>query len=244
MSTGNLVRVPVVNVVRGELERPSKLAGLDVKSDDRRRAEVVAETRVAVPVRSGIAGAPVEELERGIVRTGQPRRAAAVHPAVSRPGFAAGFAGRRDGPVAPQLFARLRVVCVEEPSNTRFAAADADDDLVVHDERGGGDGVPHRIFTNVDNPAFDAGSCVERDQVAVEGADEQRVVEHRHPAVDAREAEVEHAAGDWTIPFPQRFAAAHIDRRDRRRASRHVQHAVREQRRRFEGPGPRRLVDP
>ena len=81
------------------------------------------------------------------------------------------------------------------------------------------------------DPALDAGLRVERDQIAVERADVDRVVEDGDAAVDAREAEVQHARRDRPRPFPERLAALQIERGDRRRARRDVHHAVGDERR-------------
>src|SRR5205085_1356420 len=151
----DLVGVPVVDVVRRELEVPAGLAGVDVDGDERRRVEVVPLARVAVPVRARVAGAPVDQPQRRIVGAGQPRRAAAVHPAVAGPAFAARFAGRWYRPEAPRQFSGLRVVGVEEAADAGLAAADADDHLVVDDQRRGGDRVAGRVLADVDGPAFD-----------------------------------------------------------------------------------------
>ena len=65
------------------------------------------------------------------------------------------------------------------------------------------------------DPALDARLRVERDEIAVERADVDGVVEDRDAAVDAREAEVQHARGDRPRPFPERLAAPQVER-DRR----------------------------
>src|SRR5258706_14209855 len=109
---------------------PAQLAVLDVERHQRRCVEVVARPLVAVPVGARIAGAPVEQLERGIVRAGEPRRAAAALPGVAlRPRIAARLVGRRNRVEAPEPTAGLRVVGVEEAADAGLAAAHADDDL-------------------------------------------------------------------------------------------------------------------
>ena len=64
---GNLNRVVVVGVVRGELEVPLQLAGVRVESNDRIRVEIVARTLVGIPVRSRVPHAPVHQIELGVV---------------------------------------------------------------------------------------------------------------------------------------------------------------------------------
>src|SRR6185436_18561910 len=100
---------------------------------------VVAEPVGAVHLRPGVARAPIEQVERGIVRTGDPGRRAAALPRVALPGVVARFAVAGDRVEAPRPFSRLGVVGVDETANAVLAAGHADDDLVLHDERRAGD---------------------------------------------------------------------------------------------------------
>ena len=68
----NLVGIPVMDIMRRELEVPAQLATVDVERDQGARIKVVAFTGFAVPVGRGIPRSPVDESQRGIVRTGQP----------------------------------------------------------------------------------------------------------------------------------------------------------------------------
>ena len=90
-----LVRVPVVHVVGRELEVPLHLAVRRIEREHRVGVEVVAGPVVGVPVGRGIAGRPVEQVQLGIERAGQPRRAAAGLPAVAlAPRLRSGLTGR------------------------------------------------------------------------------------------------------------------------------------------------------
>ena len=91
----HLRRVPVVHVVRRELVVPLERAGVGVERDDRVGVEVVAVAIVAVEIGAGIAGAPVDQVERRIVGAGDPGGAAAALPRVAFPGLAALLARAR-----------------------------------------------------------------------------------------------------------------------------------------------------
>ena len=67
-----LHRIEIVRVIRCELEMPPELAGIRVKCHDRVGVEVVARPLIRVPVRTGVADAPVGQVERRIVRPGEP----------------------------------------------------------------------------------------------------------------------------------------------------------------------------
>ncbi len=54
------VGIPVVGVVRRELEVPFQLAGLDVERDDAVGVQVVASALITVEVGAGIADGPVD----------------------------------------------------------------------------------------------------------------------------------------------------------------------------------------
>ena len=142
--------------------------------------------------RRRIPGSPVDEPQRRIVRTGQPRRAASRFPAVSRPRVAAGVARRRDRPEAPDALARPGIVRIQEPADARFAAADPHEHFVLDDERGRGDRVAGCVVANRDHPPFAPAACVERYEKAVERADVDHVVEDCHTSVDAGKTEVQH----------------------------------------------------
>src|SRR5260370_37367413 len=72
----------------------------------------------------GIAGTPIDEIQFGIVRTGAPRRPAAIFPgvAVLRPCLGTRLAGRRNGVTAPQLLSRVWIPAVEEAAGGGFTA--------------------------------------------------------------------------------------------------------------------------
>src|SRR3546814_9126331 len=69
-------------------------------------------------------------------------------------------------------------------AHPEFGAAVADQHHILHDARRAGDRVGFRRVEGLRRPKFLAGLAVERDQAAVERADEQLVAPHRDAAVD------------------------------------------------------------
>src|SRR5262249_34445166 len=117
------------------------LAGLRPDCEHARRVEAVQTAARPRVVGFGIAGAPIDEVELGIVGARAPGRRAAVFPGVTvgRPGLVSGLAGSRNGVATPELLAGLGVPAVKEAACRRFAAGHAgDQDAVGDDRRTGG----------------------------------------------------------------------------------------------------------
>ena len=101
--------VVVEHVVRRELVVPGDLAGLRPAAPAAMPCRGCRRAAVAGIPRSGIAGAPIDQVKIGIVGAGDPGRAAAVQVGVARgPGVAAFLAGARNGVAAPQVRAGFR----------------------------------------------------------------------------------------------------------------------------------------
>ncbi len=227
----DLVRVPVMGIVRRELEVPLQGAGFGVERDHGAGIQVVAGPDVAVPVGRRIADRPVEEVELRVERTGQPGRTATGLPGVILPGLAAGVAGRRNRVEAPDPLAGCRVIGIDESADARLRAADADDDLVVYRERRQGQGKADIVVGHLDVPANGAGGRVEGDQMRVERADIDGVVKDRNAAIHARETDVLDVVRHVGRPGPQGFAGAGIERRNRTGRLRDVHDPVDDDRR-------------
>src|SRR5262249_26947947 len=106
----HLRRVPVVDVVRRELEVPADLAGVCVDRDQGAAVKVVALPAFAVIVGTRVAGAIEQQVLLGVVGTGGPDARSADLPRVALPGaevLVAG-AGNREG--TPGTLAGLRLV--------------------------------------------------------------------------------------------------------------------------------------
>src|SRR5262249_11890211 len=144
-----------VRVVRRELKMPTHFPGINVERDKTVRIEVVARALVAVPIRAGIADAPIQEPEFGIVGTGHPRRAAAVLRAFATPSLVGDFVfGTRNGPETPDLRTGLGVVRIEKPADPRLAAGHAGDDLTVDRQRRAGHAIAQRVIDHFGRPAL------------------------------------------------------------------------------------------
>src|SRR6185312_1361041 len=97
--------------------------------------------RLRVPW-TGVAGAPVDEVEIRIVRAGDPgRRAAVLVRVAGRPRVGAGLARPRGRVAPPQMPARLGIPAVDEAADPELGAGDSGEQDAVGDQRGDG----HRI---------------------------------------------------------------------------------------------------
>ena len=179
--------VVVELVVRRELVVPLQRAGVGIQRDDRIGIQVGALPRIRIPVRAGIAGAEVQEIQLGVVRAGHPDRSSAVLPgvAVRWPCEVARFTRSRHGVEPPDLFSALRVERGDETADPVLAAGRADDDLVVDDERRNGQRVAELRFRQRDVPDRLADLRVDRDEMPVDRTHEQRIAEDRQTAIDA-----------------------------------------------------------
>src|SRR5262249_1909517 len=127
---------------------------------------------------------PVDEIQLGIVRAGQPHRAATALPAVTEPRVVAILTRPGYGIKPPQLFARGSVVRIQESARAEFAAGDPDEHLVFHVQRRAGDAVTKHRVGDLRFPERQTGSRVQRDERRVERADEQPLSKHSDAAVE------------------------------------------------------------
>ena len=118
----NFGRVPIVGVMRSELEMPLQLARIGVKCHQRAGIEIVARPYVTVPIGSGVPHAPVDQVGFRIVGAGDPCGASPGLPVVALPCIVSGLTGRRDRPKTPQPFTAIRVIGLNETANAGFAA--------------------------------------------------------------------------------------------------------------------------
>ena len=101
----------------------------------------------------------------------------------SQPGFAAGFAGSRNGVEAPGALARGGIVGVDETADAVFAARDADDDFVFDDQGSDGEGIALRVVGGLNIPKNIAGGGVESDDVSIEGSEKESRAEDGEAAI-------------------------------------------------------------
>src|SRR5262249_1994236 len=123
-----LVRgVDVVHVVRRVLEVADHLTRLRANRQQTVRIQAIQILARPWIVGLGVARAPVDEIEFGIVGTRPPRRPATLRPglAVFRPCFGAWLSWSRDRVAAPQLLSGIGIPAVQETACCRFAARDS-----------------------------------------------------------------------------------------------------------------------
>src|SRR5262249_61896259 len=136
----------------------------------------------------GVAGAPVDDVEWGIVGPRAPGWPPATGPgvAVLRPGLRARLARRRNGVAPPQFLAGFGVPAVEEAARRRFSAGHPGDQHAVGDHRRPAPVITFLGFGELLLPDLLAGLDVEGDDVVVDRhAEELAVVEYRRAACDA-----------------------------------------------------------
>jgi hypothetical protein len=194
----------------------------------------VALARAAVVIGPRVAGAVEHEVLLRVVGAGHPDRSAAAQVGVAlRPCSGARILRSGDGVEAPRALAGLGIVGIDEPPNPVLGAGDAENDLVLDDERRDGGGVPELVIRKLDVVQDAAGSHVQRDEVRVDGGHEQAIAEDPEPAIHRAAA---------APPVLRQIAAIAPDRAPRTRVDRpgvvvepgDVQHAVDDHRRRLE----------
>src|SRR5258708_21323496 len=127
--------VPVPEAVRSELVVPHALPRLAVPGEATAREEVVPLAIVSVVFLGGIAGGPIDEVERGVIAAREPGRRSAMRDVLPLPRLRPGLAGPGDGPESPDLLARGLLVGGDEAVRAVLAAGDAREDEVAGRER-------------------------------------------------------------------------------------------------------------
>ena len=196
--------VVVPHVVRRHLECPHHLAGVRIARQNRGSPLVVTGALVLIP-RPGIAGAVINEIERGIIGEPAPHRATTCFPCVARP--------RRSAEVLPPIVGVERLEfrtdlhvlvgpdvvgapdflsssCIErgDPSaHSHLATARPHDDFPFHHYRRHRDRLAAGEITHLRAPYLIAGDRVDRDGVPVE-----QIIED--PSVGVRGTAIHHVA--------------------------------------------------
>src|SRR5882757_10567146 len=87
------------------------------------------------------------------------------------------------GMTLPHLLAVGEVIGGDAAASRKFIAAEADDDLVIRDDRGRRDGLAFVRKGVLDDPELLAGNGIERDDVAVQGAEHELAARIRQAAI-------------------------------------------------------------
>ena len=171
--------------MRHELEVPLQRAGVGVERDGGIGVQVVARAHIGVPIRRGIPDAPDDEVQLGVIGSGDPGGTAALLPGVgSTPRLVTFFARAGNGVESPAALPGGDIVGVKEAADAVFAACDPGDHHVLDDQRRAGDRVAGLAVGNRHVPQHGARLRAQRDQVRIHGAEKHAIAKHRHAAVD------------------------------------------------------------
>src|SRR6185312_16230304 len=165
--------VKIEFVVRGELKKPLQLAAIGVQCDDGTGIEVVAFAACTVPIGTGIADTPVQELQHRIVGAGSPDGAATVYPGLARPGFIAWLTRPGNRVEAPEFPAGVRGIGGKEAADAVFTACWSGNYFVSDYERCNGHGISRLRSADGRFPEFVSVTGIEREQIAVQRTHEQ-----------------------------------------------------------------------
>ena len=160
-------------------------------------------------------------------------------PVVAFPGLVAGLSRTGDGVEAPDLVAGRGIVGGDEAADPELASADADDHLVVDDQRRHGDRVGALDVGDFGLPEWLAVGPVEGDEMCVERAHEEPVAEDGDAAVVGTAAD-QGLVAVGVAELPEHAAGDRVERHDVVGALRHVHDAVDDDRARL--PGAEHLV--
>src|SRR5205814_6075173 len=89
----------------------------------------------AIDLRARISNRPIQSVEAGVIRAGQPRGTGAILPTVPGPRIVTEFPRARNGVPPPYPFSGGGVVGVEKTARAEFPARHADDDFIFYDQR-------------------------------------------------------------------------------------------------------------
>ena len=174
----DLGRIPVVGVVRRNLESPGEFARIRIQRDDAAGPGIVAGARRAVQHRRRISGADEHQIQLRIVGAGIPhlsaRGAAALRLAL---------AGRRRAIESPLRLARVRIEGPQQAGQIVEVAGDAHDHVISDDQRSVGGPVALARIGDQNVPFDFAVLGVQRDQVAVGRGEIHRVLINRRASV-------------------------------------------------------------
>ncbi len=222
-----------MHIVRRELVVPLQLASVRIQSQDTIRKQVVALPVAIHRIGIRISGRPVQRVAFGVIRAGQPCRAAAEQRLGALPGFGAGVPFQRNGPFSPQPFASGRLVGGKESTDPAVPAGDARDDHVVHRQGSDRRAVVLRLVGHVDVPHQSARDSVQGDQVRIVGYHKHFVTQDRHAAVGAERRVADESRSLRARILPDLAASQCIERQGLVRPG-NVHHAVGDQGRHFE----------
>ena len=170
--------------MRRELEIPLQLSGIRIQRQHTIGVKIVPRTYVALEIRRGIAGPPVNRVELRIVGSRHPRSSAAMQIQFSWPAFRPEFAWTRYRPESPGQLAGQRIIGRNKAPHPIVAARSSYKDFVFDHERRAGGAVilvPIRICHVPDQIAR---AHVQTQQMRIIRFHVNPIAPHRDPAVD------------------------------------------------------------
>src|SRR5262249_57828778 len=156
-------------VVRCELVMPLELAGVRIERDYGGAVEVVALALVAVIVGAWVTGGPVQQLDLGVVGSGEPGGGAAVLDRPAHPGLRSRLAPRGDRPEPPGMLACGSLVGVHKSTDAFIATRYARNHQVIDNERRAGGAVILAMVGRLDLPDELAGEAMQAMKGALSG---------------------------------------------------------------------------
>ena len=212
-------------IMRRHLEHPLRHARVQVARKDGHGPFIVARALRRVP-RAGIARSVIHQVQARVVGKPAPRAAAAILPLITLPGLQRAVLADRlahdrgrvrieldhvvgtGGVRHPGLAAVRDVIRGHTALNAEFAAADADQDLVLDHERGGRAGFTLRRIAVLHGPGNLAGLRIQRHQRGVGLMQENLAVAVGNAAVHRVTAHHrDHVGVLVRLVFPQNAAA-------------------------------------
>src|SRR6202035_6182588 len=164
-----------------------QLARVRVQGHDARRVQIHVpdlvgacnDTIGVVEISRRLAGAPIDQVQAGVERSGHPGRASAKPPAIAFPGFVSLFARPRNYVPAPGQPTGPGVESRQVASFRPISAVAANDHLVLDNQRRGADAaVALLAVIDICFPYLATGVLIECDQVVVPGSEEDFAVAH------------------------------------------------------------------
>ena len=176
-----------------------------------------------------ISSSPIDQVQIGIVRSGNPGRAAAVrHSVCIRPGFRSRFARLRHRIPVPENFSVLGASGFQKSRDVRLIVGHAGDETVLHHQGRHADVIAELVIGYFQVPNLPSGARIQTDEVRIGRTEIQPVLVHRDTPLS------DHVARTLALEVPDLPARPRVHRpyvvRDRE-----VQDSVHHEGGRFDG---------
>src|SRR5262249_36631350 len=119
---------------------------------------------VAIHIRAGITGTPIDQVQFGIVGARDPRRSSSALPRISRPSLGSRLAFARHSAEVPHSFSGIRVVGINETWRAKLRACDSGNDEILHHQWSCRRAIALLVVCDRSFPEGRTGFRIERDQ--------------------------------------------------------------------------------